>query len=154
MRQVLCPAPGNFQETENISMFDQQQALANFQAGDGVITDDGHCPGTDRCSRISPRPLNRQLVSAVAHATATPIQYLVVIFNENISFDHYFGTYPNALNPKFENKFMAKANTPTVNGLTDALLNAQPESEPGQWHGRHQSVPARCYAGRDCRSGS
>jgi Phosphoesterase family len=32
--------------------------------------------------------------------TATPIRHLVVIFNENISFDHYFGTYPNATNPK------------------------------------------------------
>ena len=30
---------------------------------------------------------------------ATPIEHLVVIFNENISFDHYFGTYPNATNP-------------------------------------------------------
>ena len=27
---------------------------------------------------------------------ATPIQHLVVIFQENISFDHYFGTYPFA----------------------------------------------------------
>src|SRR5580658_9126172 len=26
--------------------------------------------------------------------TATPIRHLVVIFNENVSFDHYFGTYP------------------------------------------------------------
>jgi len=26
--------------------------------------------------------------------TATPIKHLVVIFDENISFDHYFGTYP------------------------------------------------------------
>ena len=31
-----------------------------------------------------------------------PIQHIVVIFNENISFDHYFGTYPVALNPKGE----------------------------------------------------
>ncbi|MDP9073705.1 MAG: phospholipase, partial [Actinomycetota bacterium] len=30
--------------------------------------------------------------------TATPIQHLVVIFGENISFDHYFGTYPKAAN--------------------------------------------------------
>jgi phospholipase C len=30
---------------------------------------------------------------------STPIKHLVVIFQENISFDHYFGTYPNALNP-------------------------------------------------------
>ena len=31
-------------------------------------------------------------------STATPIQHLVVIFEENVSFDHYFGTYPNAAN--------------------------------------------------------
>ena len=29
-----------------------------------------------------------------ARGTATPIKHLVVIFEENISFDHYFGTYP------------------------------------------------------------
>ena len=28
--------------------------------------------------------------------TATPIQHLVVIFQENVSFDHYFATYPTA----------------------------------------------------------
>ena len=28
--------------------------------------------------------------------TTTPIKHLVVIFQENVSFDHYFGTYPNA----------------------------------------------------------
>jgi phospholipase C len=27
--------------------------------------------------------------------TATPIKHLVIIFQENISFDHYFATYPN-----------------------------------------------------------
>ena len=32
-------------------------------------------------------------------STATPIKHLVVIFDENISFDHYFGTYPYATNP-------------------------------------------------------
>ena len=31
-------------------------------------------------------------------ATASPIEHLVVIFQENVSFDHYFGTYPNAAN--------------------------------------------------------
>ena len=29
-------------------------------------------------------------------AAKTPIQHLVVIFQENVSFDHYFGTYPDA----------------------------------------------------------
>jgi phospholipase C len=39
------------------------------------------------------------MVSALAEdhfPTATPIKHLVVIFQENVSFDHYFGTYPNA----------------------------------------------------------
>ena len=31
--------------------------------------------------------------------TATPIKHVVVIFNENRSFDHYFATYPTATNP-------------------------------------------------------
>ncbi len=53
--------------------------------------------------------------------TTTPIKHVVVIFQENVSFDHYFGTYPNATNPKGEVKFKAKAGTPTVNGLTQGL---------------------------------
>jgi len=32
-------------------------------------------------------------------AQTTAIKRLVVIFQENVSFDHYFATYPNALNP-------------------------------------------------------
>lgn len=64
------------------------------------------------------------------NAPATPIQYLVVIFQENISFDHYFGSYPNALNPPFENHFKAAASTPTVNGLNNALLNFNPNLNP------------------------
>ncbi|MCM2423654.1 alkaline phosphatase family protein [Streptomyces sp. RKAG293] len=31
-------------------------------------------------------------------ATATPVKHLVVVFQENVSFDHYFGTYPVAAN--------------------------------------------------------
>jgi len=58
--------------------------------------------------------------------TATPIKHLVVIFGENISFDHYFGTYPNATNPPHEPKFRAAAGTPTVNGYTDGLLFSNP----------------------------
>jgi len=33
-----------------------------------------------------------------AQTTKTPIKHVIVMFQENISFDHYFGTYPNALN--------------------------------------------------------
>jgi len=53
--------------------------------------------------------------------TATPIKHLVVIFQENVSFDHYFGTYPNALNLPGETPFVAKNNTPVVNSLKTPL---------------------------------
>ena len=61
---------------------------------------------------------------------ATPIKHLVVIFDENISFDHYFGTYPVATNPAGESKFLAAPNTPTVNGLTTGLLTNTPNLNP------------------------
>jgi phospholipase C len=60
--------------------------------------------------------------------TATPIRHLVVIYQENVSFDHYFATYPNAANPSGEPAFHARRNTPTINGLTGALLTANPNS--------------------------
>src|SRR6202046_4162098 len=65
---------------------------------------------------------------APASTTTTPIKHLVVIFDENISFDHYFGTYPNATNPPGEPAFTASPNTPAVNNLTPTLLNANPDS--------------------------
>lgn len=58
--------------------------------------------------------------------TATPIRHLVIVFQENVSFDHYFATYPYALNPPDEPAFHARANTPTVNGLSKALLINNP----------------------------
>src|SRR5262245_22071251 len=57
--------------------------------------------------------------------TTTPIKHLVVIFDENISFDHYFGTYPNAANTD-GTPFVAKKNTPKVNGLSPQLLTNNP----------------------------
>ena len=60
--------------------------------------------------------------------TATPIKHVVVIFQENVSFDHYFGTYPHALNPEGEPRFTATKDTPAVNGLNDELLNHNPNS--------------------------
>src|SRR5580698_3515793 len=67
--------------------------------------------------------------------TATPIQHLVVIFQENISFDHYFGTYPNATNPAGEPAFHARPGTPTINGLSNALLNNNPNLNPANGTG-------------------
>ena len=48
--------------------------------------------------------------------TTTPIKHVVVLFDENESFDHYFGTYPFAADSD-GTKFGAKRGTPTVNGL-------------------------------------
>jgi phospholipase C len=61
-------------------------------------------------------------------STATPIKHLVVIFQENVSFDHYFGTYPNAANPPGEPSFTPSARTPGVNGLNEDLLTMNPNS--------------------------
>jgi phospholipase C len=54
--------------------------------------------------------------------TSTPIKHVVVIFQENVSFDHYFGTYPHAANLHGENPFVAKADTPRANTLESAGL--------------------------------
>src|SRR5260370_31924129 len=64
----------------------------------------------------------REHVDEGQPATTTPIKHLVVIFQENVSFDHYFATYPNATNPAAEPSFTAKGSTPSVNGLNDSLL--------------------------------
>ena len=61
-----------------------------------------------------------------ALATATPIKHIVVIFNENVSFDHYYGTYPVATNPAGETPFTALPNTPVPNELSGTLLTANP----------------------------
>src|ERR1700726_4301242 len=62
--------------------------------------------------------------------TATPIKHLVIIFQENISFDHYFATYPSA-QPNLDKSVyftQAKPGTPTVNGLTGSLLTNNPNA--------------------------
>jgi phospholipase C len=57
--------------------------------------------------------------------TATPIKHLVVIFDENESFDHYFGTYPYAANTD-GTPFYAKPGTPKVNGLYTKITKSGP----------------------------
>jgi phospholipase C len=58
--------------------------------------------------------------------TATPIKHLVVIYQENDSFDHYFATYPHASNPAGEPAFHPAAGTPQVNNLVTARGGAFP----------------------------
>jgi phospholipase C len=55
-----------------------------------------------------------------------PIRHVVVIFQENITFDHYFATYPTAANPAGERNFIARRHTPAVNGLSGNLLTHNP----------------------------
>ena len=59
---------------------------------------------------------------ATSSGTSTPIKHVVVIFGENVSFDHYFATYPNAANTPGEtvqgtgapaSSFTAAKHTPT-----------------------------------------
>ena len=56
---------------------------------------------------------------------STPIKHLVVLFDENVSFDHYFGTYPKAANTD-GTSFTAAKGTPKVDGLTSKLLTDNP----------------------------
>ncbi|MBV8966785.1 MAG: alkaline phosphatase family protein [Mycobacteriaceae bacterium] len=73
-------------------------------------------------------------------ATATPIHHLVVIFQENVAFDHYFATYPHAANIDGQ-LFAADPNTPDVNGLSPELLTHNPNTvQPMRLGGRSQQV--------------
>ncbi len=62
--------------------------------------------------------------------TSTPIKHVVVIFDENVSFDHYFATYPKAANTD-GTTFHAKAPAVKVNNLRTAnLLKTNPNLYP------------------------
>ena len=88
-----------------------------------------------------------------AFRTATPIKHLVVIFQENVSFDHYFGSYPNALNNAGETPFEASLETTprSINNLLTPLdvnnefrpaRGRRPDGQKSQWaaweRSRHQ----------------
>jgi phospholipase C len=61
----------------------------------------------------------------ITRGTTTPIKHLVVIFDENVSFDHYFGTYPFAANTD-GSSFHAKPGTRPVNGLYTKITPSGP----------------------------
>src|ERR1700761_6875373 len=77
--------------------------------------------------------------------TSTPIKHLVVIFDENVSFDHYFGTYPYAANTD-GTTFTAKPGTPTVNGLYTKITKSGPvgpllTSNPNEYNPQRLTQP-------------
>jgi phospholipase C len=78
---------------------------------------------------------NPSLANGERGKTATPIKHVVIIFGENRSFDHYFGTYPAAQNPPGEPPFHAVPGTPTVNGLSPALLTHNANLNPANGTG-------------------
>jgi len=51
--------------------------------------------------------------------TTTPIKHIVVIFQENVSFDHYFASYPRADNPVGEPRFRVRKR---IRQLSTALI--------------------------------
>jgi phospholipase C len=91
---------------------------------------------------IAALPSSGVLGAAESVSTITPIKHVVVIFQENVSFDHYFATYPYAENPAGEPAFHARSDTPTVNGLSGALMTANPNS--AQPHRLPRSAAVTC----------
>jgi phospholipase C len=87
------------------------------------------------------------LILAALLLAATPLRHVVVIFQENVSFDHYFATYPVAANPPGEPAFRARRGTPSVNGLTGALLTSNPNQVNPFRFDRAQA--ATCDQGHD-----
>jgi phospholipase C len=79
----------------------------------------------------TPRPHNQP---TQADPSARVIKHVIVIFGENISFDHYFGTYPFALNPKGEPAFYPAEGTRLPNNL-DGLLTHNPNRNPANGAG-------------------
>jgi phospholipase C len=78
------------------------------------------------CCSLFPMPMSAAGSDA---PTTTPIKHIVVIFQENRSFDQYFASYPLAANLPGEPPFHARPNTPIVNGLSTAgLLTTNPNS--------------------------
>src|SRR5690348_4286617 len=94
---------------------------------------------------ISPVTSSAEEQAPSASSTATPIQHLVVIFQENISFDHYFGTYPEAANTSGQSfkdighvTVNNLANTPGAGGVGTLLTN-----NPNKDAGGNQVNPRR-----------
>src|SRR5262249_48191599 len=91
-------------------------AVAALATG-GLVLATQWSPATARIPSSSPQ---------VASSTTTPIKHVVVIFDENVSYDHSFGTYPKALNLDGTPFHAAKKTPDTTNLLDDGLLNHNP----------------------------
>ncbi len=106
------------------------RAVAAIAAGlivSGVLAADAHQPGGRvRDDQADLGFSDAGTLTPAEIVTTTPIRHLVVLFQENVPFDRYFGVYPSALNPPGEPRFIPQPNTPSVNGLTSDLLTDNP----------------------------
>jgi phospholipase C len=85
--------------------------------------------------------------TVVATTPQAAIKHIVVIYGENVSFDHYFGTYPNAANTG-GTVFTAAAGTPTNIAnytTTPSLLTANPNQNPANLSTAANSIPANPF---------
>ena len=92
-------------------------ALAAFSALATAVALASPAPHGSQRDRFLLKPENPQ----------TPIRHVVEIFQENVSFDHYFGTYPHAANSDGQG-FQALPHTPAVDGLLPATSSSIPPS--------------------------
>jgi phospholipase C len=91
-----------------------------------------------------PNPAAAPITSITPQAA---IKHVVVIFGENVSFDHYYGTYPNAANTG-GTTFTAATGTPTNinNYITNpTLLTANPNLSSSNLVTASNSVPSNPF---------
>ena len=98
---------------------------------------------TTRTGAVAPINLAWAALKADNTKTVTPIKHLVVIYDENVSFDHYFATYPTATNPSGEPVFHGFADTPTVNNLVTANLLTNNPNDTAAGNGTNAANPFR-----------
>src|ERR1700748_911847 len=78
------------------------------------------------CVFLALNPVLSGVAEAATPGPTTPIQHVVVIFDENVSFDHYFGTYPNAANTDGTTFTAAAGTKPPLNLEKSKLLTKNP----------------------------
>jgi phospholipase C len=91
----------------------------------------------------APASISATASAADAFTTATPIKHLIVIYDENVSFDHYFATYPTATNPSGEPRFTAVSGTPQANNLVSSNLLTKNPNYTNTTNGANAANPYR-----------
>ncbi|MEU2880221.1 alkaline phosphatase family protein, partial [Streptomyces sp. NPDC007070] len=82
----------------------------------------GALTGAVALTVLGPATLGRAADRPGPPAPATPVEHVVVLFDENISFDHYFATYPKAANTDGTRFTAAKGTPKDIDTLAHAGL--------------------------------